>query len=102
MKRLKKKWGINSNLQLFVILFVFSITGSISLYVAKPMLNILGIEKELLSPWLFWPLRILVIFPIYQFLIVIIGALFGQFSFFWSFEKKMLARLGFKIFRDEE
>ena len=33
-KKFKKKWGITSNLQLVIILFVFSITGSLSLYVA--------------------------------------------------------------------
>lgn len=102
MKRLKEKWGINSNFQLLIIFFVFSVTGSLALWVAKPLLNILGIERELLSPWIFWPIRILIIFPIYQILIIIIGALFGQFKFFWAFEKKMLSRLGFKQFKDTE
>ena len=51
--------------------------------------------------WIFWPLRIFIIFPIYQVLIVIIGAMFGQFNFFWTLEKKMLSRLGFKKFREK-
>ena len=102
MKRLKAKWGIDSNFQLFIIFFVFSITGSLSLFIAKPLLSFFLVEKEFLSPWIFWPARILIIFPIYQVLIVIIGALFGQFKFFWSFEKKMLFRLGFKQFKDTE
>jgi hypothetical protein len=37
------------------------------------------------------------IFPLYQVLLVLIGALFGQFSFFWGFEKKMLRRFGLKL-----
>ena len=102
MKRLKERWGITSNSQLLIIFFVFSVTGSLSLWVAKPLLSLLGVEKDLLSPWIFWPVRILIIFPAYQILIVIIGALFGQFKFFWVFEKKMLARLGFKQFKDTE
>ena len=96
MKKFKKKWGINSNFQLIIILLVFSITGSLALWIAKPLLNVLGLTKELSSPWVFWPIRILIIFPIYQILILIIGTLFGQFRFFWNFEKKMLIRLGFK------
>ena len=96
MKKLKEKWRITSNLQLIIIFFVFSVTGSLSLWVAKPLLDFIGLDKATLSPWIFWPIRILIIFPIYQILIVIIGALFGQFQFFWNFEKKMLARLGFK------
>ena len=102
MNRLKEKWGIKSNLQLFVILLVFSITGSLSIWIAKPVLNLFSIEEELLSPWFFWPLRLFVIFPIYQVLILLVGCIFGQFNFFWSFEKKMLIRLGFKQFKDNK
>ena len=102
MNKLKEKWGITSNFQIIIILLVFSITGSVAVWIAKPVLNLVGINKQAFSPWLFWPIRILIIFPIYQILIVIIGALFGQFKFFWSFEKKMLVRLGFKRFEDSE
>jgi len=102
MNRLKEKWGITSNFQIIIILLVFSITGSIAVWIAKPVLSLVGLDKEVVSPWLFWPIRIFIIFPIYQILIVIIGTLFGQFKFFWAFEKKMLVRLGFKRFEDRE
>ena len=102
MKQLKEKWGIKSTFQLTIIFFVFSITGSLALWVAKPLLSLIGVEKNSLSPWIFWPVRILIIFPIYQVLIVIVGAIFGQFRFFWNFEKKMLSRLGFNQFKDSE
>ena len=102
MNKLKEKWGITSNFQIIIILVVFSITGSVAVWIAKPVLNLVGLDKEIVSPWLFWPIRIFIIFPIYQILIVIIGTLFGQFKFFWSFEKKMLVRLGFKRFEDSE
>ena len=101
MNKLKEKWGITSNYQIIIILLVFSITGSIAVWIAKPVLNLIGLDKEGVSPWLFWPIRIFIIFPIYQILIVIIGALFGQFKFFWAFEKKMLSRLGFKRFKQD-
>ncbi len=99
MKKLKEKWGITSNFQLVIILIVFSVTGSISIWVARPLLDLLKIDRTVLSPLIFWPIRILIIFPIYQILIIIIGTLFGQFKFFWNFEKKMLVRLGFKSFK---
>ena len=102
MKSFKEKWGITSNFQLAIILLVFSITGSVAVWVAKPVLDLVGLDKEALSPWVFWPIRIFIIFPIYQVLIVLIGAIFGQFKFFWAFEKKMLVRLGFKQFKDRE
>ena len=101
MKKLKEKWGITSNFQLIIILIVFSVTGSLSVVVGEPILELIGLEEKNLSPWIFWPARILIIFPVYQILIVIIGALFGEFKFFWNFEKKMLARMGFKQFKDK-
>ena len=101
MKKLKEKWGITSNFQLIIILIVFSITGSSSVVVGEPILELIGLKEKDLSPWIFWPARILIIFPVYQILIVIIGALFGEFKFFWNFEKKMLSRLGFKYFKED-
>ena len=101
MKRFKEKWNISSNYQLAIILIVFAITGSLSLYVSAPILKALSIDKEILSIWLFWPLKILIIFPIYQILILIIGTIFGQFKFFWKFEKKFLKRIGFKNLNDK-
>ena len=100
MKRLKEKWRITSNFQFIIILIVFSVTGSLAVWVAKPILELVGLDKSAVTTWIFWPIRIAIIFPIYQVMIVVIGALFGQFKFFWAFEKKMLVRLGFKRFKD--
>ncbi len=100
MTSFKEKWGITSNFQFIIILIVFSVTGSLAVWVAKPILELVGLDKSAVSPWVFWPIRIAIIFPVYQVMIVVIGALFGQFKFFWAFEKKMLVRLGFKRFKD--
>lgn len=99
MQSLKERWGISSNFQLVIILFVFAITGSSSVFVAKPFLNIIGLQQaNFPETWwgstLYWMLRILLIFPFYQLLLVLYGWLLGQFTFFWAFEKKMLKRLG--------
>tara|TARA_B100000287_G_C20317603_1_gene656431 strand:+ start:268 stop:570 length:303 start_codon:yes stop_codon:yes gene_type:complete len=100
MERLKKKWKITSNFQLLVILVVFAITGSASLVVSTPILDFIGFSKESINPWLYHPLRLILIFPVYQVLIIVIGTIFGQFKFFWDFEKKMLVFLGFKRFKE--
>ena len=98
MKKLKDKWNITSNFQLIIILIVFAITGSLSLVVSEPFLEILGIKSSSMSPWLFTPLRLIIVFPVYQLLILAIGFLFGQFNFFWQLEKKMLIKMGFSKF----
>lgn len=94
MEKLKKRWGIDNNLQLFVIFVVFAITGSSSVKLAEPVLHFIGLVEGSVNAWVYWPIRILLIFPLYQILLVAFGWLFGQFEFFWNFEKKMLRRIG--------
>jgi len=98
MDKLKERWGITSNFQIVIILFVFSITGSASLYVSRPIIKQLGITKDNLPNLLYWVLYVLIGFIAYQIMLVLFGWLFGQFNFFWKMEKKMLTRLGFKRF----
>ena len=94
MDKLKQRWGIKNNWAIIAILLVFAINGSFAAWVAKPVTEFLGLSKELVSPWIYYPSRILLIFPIYQITLPIVGWLFGQFKFFWNFEKKFLSRLG--------
>ena len=95
MEKLKKRWGFTSNIQIVLILIVFAINGSFAAWVAEPITNFIGLSKESISDWIYWPLRILLIFPIYQITLPIVGFIFGQFKFFWNFEKKFLSRIGF-------
>ncbi|MCX2680097.1 diacylglyceryl transferase [Galbibacter sp. EGI 63066] len=97
MEKLKQRWGVTSNFQLFVIFVVFAITGSCAAKLAAPLAALIGLDKETLHPLIYWPVRILLIFPIYQVLLIFFGWLFGQFQFFWNFEKKMLRWFGIKI-----
>ena len=104
--RLKTKWGVDSNRQLWVIFIVFGITGSSSVKVGRPFLEWIGLEPHFFNEIpmgvaIYWFLRILIIFPIYQVLLLFFGAIFFQFSFFWEFEKKILRRMGFKRFFPE-
>jgi hypothetical protein len=93
LENLKKRWQISSNSQLIVVFIVFAITGSTSAWVTRPLFSWLGIHELSVGFWYF-PIKLLLIFIIYQFLLVSIGFLFGQFDFFWNFEKKMLRRMG--------
>jgi hypothetical protein len=102
MKKLKERWGITSNLQLFLIFVVFAINGSFAAWVADPVTAFFGLEKGITSGWIYWPLRILLIFPIYQLTLPIVGFVFGQFAFFWDFEKKFLSKLGLSFLFKKE
>jgi hypothetical protein len=97
MSNFKQRWNITSSWQVFVIIVVFALTGSSAALISKPILKWLGISKETHHMLLYLLLYIIIIFPVYQLLLVFFGFLFGQFKFFWAFEKKMLRslKLGF-------
>ena len=97
MENFKKKWGIETNFQLTIILLVFAITGSSSVKFANPLIDFIGITPDKFYWLLYWTLNILITFGLYQVLLLIFGTLFGQFKFFWEFEKKMLSRFGIKF-----
>ena len=90
---LQEKWGVKSLWHVFIICVVFAITGSGSVKIAAPVLDWIGLSRESMNPWLYWPLRIVLIFPIYQVLLLVVGALFGQFRFFLNIEKRMFGRM---------
>ena len=78
--------------QLIIIFIVFGITGSLSVVLGKYVLiNIFG--ESFLNNDYYWLLRLILIFPIYQVLLIIVGTLFGQFRYFWEIEKKILIKM---------
>ena len=101
--QLKKKWGVSANFQLIIIFIVFGITGSLSVRLGEPLLYLIKIVPEKFEsiPFgkiIYWTIRIIVIFPLYQVILILVGAVFFQFRFFWNFEKKILKKIGFKRF----
>ena len=96
-KSLLKHMKIESFFQFVLVMIVFAITGSLSLIVTVSLFEILNLNIDSFSPLVFWPLRIIFIFFIYQVLLLIIAIPFGQFRYFWQFEKKILSRFGLKF-----
>ncbi|WP_298533334.1 DUF6787 family protein [uncultured Algibacter sp.] len=96
--KLEKKWNVTYRWELISIFLVFAITGSSSVFISRPLIKIMGINKDNLPVFAYWVLYILIGFIFYQILLVAIGWLFGQYKFFWNFEKKMLRRFGLKRF----
>ena len=99
-KKLENKWLVDYKWEMIRIFIVFAITGTSSLFVGRPIIKLLGITKENLNIFVYWVLYIIIGLIFYQILLVCIGWLFGQFKFFWEFEKKMLRRFGLKRFID--
>ncbi|ARV08622.1 hypothetical protein BTO05_02815 [Winogradskyella sp. PC-19] len=93
-KKLEKKWILDAKWEMIRVFIVFAITGSSSMFVSRPIIKFIGITKENLNPFIYWVLFIIIGLIFYQILLVTFGWLFGQFKFFWNFEKKMLRRFG--------
>ena len=90
--KLIKIFKVKDLKQLIIIFIVFGITGSLSVVLGKYVLiNIFG--ESFLNNDYYWLLRLILIFPIYQVLLIIVGALFGQFRYFWEIEKKILIKM---------
>ncbi|MCK7591072.1 hypothetical protein M0G43_10845 [Subsaxibacter sp. CAU 1640] len=99
-KKVEDKWIVDYRWQMIRIFLVFAITGSSSAFISKPIMLFLGITKENLNPFAYWFLYAIIGLFFYQILLVCFGWLFGQFQFFWEFEKKILRRFGLKRFLD--
>ena len=93
LNKLKERWGITSNFQLLIIFIVFGITGSASAYISGPLTDYIIGESDI--HWLIKLLiRILVLTPIYQVLLLLFGYVFFQYRFFYNFVKKFMSFLG--------
>ena len=90
--KLIKIFRVKDIYQLIIIFIVFGITGSLSVVLGKYVLMYIFGESFLSNDY-YWLLRLILIFPIYQVLLIIVGALFGQFRYFWEIEKKILIKM---------
>ncbi|MFZ9660809.1 MAG: phosphoribosylglycinamide formyltransferase [Chitinophagaceae bacterium] len=90
-ERLQTKWNV-SGPRFFLILCTFAVTGTLTAWISDQITLWVGLVED--SFWL-WKvlLRILVLVFGYQFIILCVAFLFGQFSFFWNYEKKVLKAL---------
>ncbi len=93
-KKLYHKWDVKYRWELIAIFLAFAVTGSTAGRLSDPLMELVGLGKDVTNGWIYWPVRILLIFPIYQVLLVIFGWIFGQYSFFKAFAIKMISRLG--------
>jgi len=92
LDNLKKKWNV-SGWQLLFILCVFAITGTTTAFLARVVTGWMGLTAD--SPIAIRMLiRLAVLVFGYQAIILIVSIPFGQFRFFWNYEKKILRWFG--------
>jgi hypothetical protein len=91
IERLRTRWKLKSAGQVVVVLIVFACTGFTVVYLKGPVLRVLAGEPPFsaTATILYYAL----ILPIYNIILLAYGFLFGQFRFFWEFEKRFVKRL---------
>lgn len=90
INKLQEKWGLTSIKQVIIILIVFACTGFTVLLI-KPLVSDYVTDNGTTNEWfkiVYW----ILIFPFYNMILLTYGFLFGQFDFFWAYEKKMMNR----------
>tara|TARA_B100000579_G_scaffold423099_1_gene425876 strand:- start:580 stop:870 length:291 start_codon:yes stop_codon:yes gene_type:complete len=92
MEKIRKLFKVDSNYQLFIVNIVFAITGSLALYFAGILLYLININNENTNTFIYWTLRIILILPVYQILLLLVGTIFGEFKYFWAMEKRIINR----------
>ena len=93
LQKIIDKFHAKSFKHLIIIFLVFALSGSASLLMSSSILNAINL-KELINLYpLYLLVRIIFLIPIYQLVLIIIATLFGEFRYFWNFEKKFFKRL---------
>ena len=91
MERLGKRWGVQPA-RVLLILLVFACTGFTVMFLKRPLVAwASGSDGE--QPLVFSILYYVLILPFYNVVLLIYGAVFGQFRFFWEFEQRFFRRL---------
>jgi len=91
IEKLKARWKVKSASQVILILVVFACTGTTIALIKRPIFNVIFPDGDI-PTWvkiMYWVL----ILPIYNVVLLIYGFIFGQFKFFWEFEKRMFRRM---------
>ena len=100
-KKLETKWVVKYKWEMIRIFLVFAITGSSSVFISKPIMKLIGITKENLNVVVYWILYIIIGLIFYQVLLISIAWIFGQYTFFKNFLKRLAKRLGLGRFINE-
>lgn len=97
--KLKQRWGLTSGWQVIIVLVVFACTGTTVLLIKRPLFAYWFPEGE--KPLWATITYYVLILPVYNMFLLIYGFLFGQFRFFWDFEKKFFNRIFSKLNRNK-
>ena len=83
-------FGANSRYHLLKIFIIFGLAGSLSVILSEPLLQLVSIEKFITNKFLYWLIRLILIFPIYQFVLIGVALVFGELRYIKKFFIKFI------------
>lgn len=91
IEQLKSRWNLKSTGQVIIVLIVFACTGTTVLIIKKPLFAYWFPDGE--KPLWASITYFILILPVYNIFLLFYGFVFGQFKFFWNFEKRFFKRI---------
>ena len=96
LKKILDTFHADSLWHLVKIFLVFGITGSFSVYISGPILNLIKLEHLIEFMPFYWVTRIIIITIAYQLLLLFVAFFFGEVRYFLAIQKRFINR--FRLF----
>tara|TARA_Y100000996_G_C22551577_1_gene653853 strand:- start:346 stop:636 length:291 start_codon:yes stop_codon:yes gene_type:complete len=85
-----------SLVHLIKIFLVFGLAGSFSVIMSNPTLKFIKLDQFITSYPLYFLIKLIIIFPLYQITLFAFALIFGEFDYFKKFFKKFFNYFLFK------
>ena len=89
IEKLERMFKARSKVHLLVIFLIFGISGSASIFVSDIVLDFLNLEQFDVPQFIYWPLRLFLLFVCYQFILLFVSACFGEFKHFSKYSQRI-------------
>ena len=88
-KKLEEFFKARSKPHLLLIFLIFGISGSASIFVSDIVLDFLNLEQFDVPRFIYWPLRLFLLFVCYHFILLFVSACFGEFKHFSKYSQRI-------------
>ena len=86
-----KAFNARSYRHLMVIFIIFAISGGVAVFCSKFLLLLLNLDRSSLSNYIYWPIRLVVLLIAYQFILLFVSTIFGEFNHFKKYSLKFIS-----------
>ena len=86
-----KAFNARSYRHLMAFFIIFAISGGVAVFCSKFLLLLLNLDRESLGNYIYWPIRLLVLLIAYQFILLFVSTIFGEFNHFKKYSLKFIS-----------